>query len=781
MKARTTNMFSYIRDWLNKRWPFSAVIRWSLDEEITGGSSFLYTIGSALLAVFLLQVTTGILQLFFYVPTVENAYNSVTFLRTQVPFGWLINQVHRRGADLMVVLVALHLTRVFIFGAYKKPRELTWIIGVGLVITVMALTFTGGPLPWDQKGYWEAEVGTNIPGSIPYIGSQITDIMRGGQSMGQLTLSRLFAIHVGIFPVLLGGLILLHLISFRRFGSVGPWNESKRNKIGYFWPDQVFKDTIVSISVIMIIITLCVFAPKAFYGPADPLDSSFTPKPEWNFLFLYQALKYFHGPLEPVGVVGVPGFFVTLLLLLPFIDRGPEQSPLRRPLALACGILFASLITALTIIGYYSKPGAAPAAPPSPKQVAVAVPESVKEGEQLFVSAGCISCHRVNGKGGTIGPDLSNEGQRGRSRDWLTVQIRDPKVHVPDSTMPAITLLSDQQMKKLVDYLLSLRTGPTAAGTASVQVDKGKDLFHSEGCIGCHTVNGSGGSIGPNLSDEGKKGRSRQWLETQIRNPKSHFADSVMPSFGSLSDRQVSYLVDFLLSLGSGGQFRAHGENTGKGSSRPSGSSSSGEVPPAHAGSSSSAKSPSVPAINPSSVSSSAALPRVQEEAAEVLPKGRAGQAAYMIGNATHGGDIFQQKCASCHGQEGADHVPNPGSSEGFIPSLNPVDKDLFSPDPETFAKNIDVFIQHGATPAGPHPQFHMLPFGDEHQLTQQEIANTEAYILQLNKVDRAEIMNPGIQPRLFFFIVVPGLVVLMLLLAGIFRCLPKAGSPEEK
>jgi ubiquinol-cytochrome c reductase cytochrome b subunit len=749
-------MISRIWSWINKRWPLSTVIRWSLEEEIEGGSSFMYTFGSALLAVFLLQVATGIIQLFFYVPYVENAYNSVSFLRTQVPFGWLVNQVHRNGADVMVVLAALHLTRVYIFGAYKQPRELTWLIGVGLLITVMALTFTGGPLPWDQKGYWEAEVGSNIPGSIPVIGSEISRLMRGGGSMGQLTLSRLFGVHVGILPLLLAGLIILHLIAFRRFGAVGTWDASRRKTSEPFWPYQVFKDTVIAIFVILVIVTLSVFAPKPFYGPADPLDSSFTPKPEWNFLFLYQALKYFHGALEPVGVVGVPGFFVTLLLILPFIDRTPERNPARRPVAIICGILFASLITTLTIIGYLSKPGAAPPAPPPRKQITVIVSETVKKGEKIYQSAGCGSCHRVNGEGGTIGPDLSNQGQRGRSREWLTVQIRDPKVHVPDSTMPAITSLSDQQMTELVDYLLSLKTGPSVAGAESAQVDKGKALFHSEGCFGCHTINGAGGSIGPNLSDEGTKGRSRQWLKTQIRNPKSHFPNSVMPSFSALSDQQVNYLVDFMLSLGTGGdQSSAQGNSTAK-------------DPPLSSGSSSSKKTPST-----SAGSSSSGLQQYPE-AAGTAQKGRPGQAAYMIGNAKHGGDIFKQKCASCHGPRGTDKVPNPGSDDGFVPALNPIDQDLINKDPQTFAINIDTFIQHGSVPSGPNPQFHMLAFGDDHTLTQQQIANLEAYIMHLNVVNRAQLINPGMNPVRFFIIVVPAVIVILLLLGGVYKCLPQ-------
>ena len=649
-------MISRIWNWLNERWPLSYVIHLSLDEEIQGGSSFIYTLGSAILAVFLLQVTTGIIQLFFYVPQVKYAYNSVSFLRTQVPFGWLINQMHRHGADIMVVLVALHLTRVFFFGAYKHPRELTWLIGVALLLTVMALTFTGGPLPWDQKGYWEAEVGSNIPGSIPVIGTEISRIMRGDTRMGQLALSRLFAVHVGILPALLAGLIVLHLIAFRRFGSVGPWDESKRKITEPFWPDQVFKDTITAIIVILILITLCVFAPKPFYGPADPLDSSFTPKPEWNFLFLYQALKYFHGVLEPVGVVGVPSFFVGLLLLLPFIDRQPERNPTKRPVAIICGAIFATAITTLTIIGYLSKPGAAPAAPPVKKEVKVAVPENVKKGGELFHSVGCISCHRINGEGGSVGPDLSNEGKRGRSREWLTKQIRNPKAHVPTSLMPPFTSLSDQQVDYIVDYLMSL-VGKSAQPGAEQKKVAGTD-------------------------------------------PPAAAASAATTPSTNIKEHQLS-------------------------------------------------------------------------TSAEEEQKKQPEEAAYVIGNAEHGEDIFEQKCASCHGPQGTDKVPNPGSDDGFVPALNPIDKELFSKEPQTFAKNIDVFIQHGSVPSGPNPQFHMLAFGDDHTLTQQQIANVEAYILHLNGVDRAQLENPGLLPKRFFIIIVPAVILVMLILGGIYKCLP--------
>jgi ubiquinol-cytochrome c reductase cytochrome b subunit len=647
-------MLSGVRKWLDERWPLSYFIHLSLGEEIPGGSSFAYTFGSALLIVFALQVVTGILQLFFYVPDVKNAYNSITFLRTQIPFGWLINGMHRHGADLMVVLAALHLTRVFIFGAYKKPRELTWIIGVGLLITVMALTFTGGPLPWDQKGYWEAEVGSNIPGSIPVIGNQLTRFMRGGSSMGQLTLSRLFAVHVGILPALLALLIVTHLIAFRRAGSAGPWVEARRNITGPFWPDQVFKDTVIGIIAVLIIIALTVFFPKPFYGQADPLDSSFTPKPEWNFLFLYQSLKYFQGVLEPVGVVGVPAFFVTFLLLLPFIDRRPERNPAKRPVAMTSGFIFAAIIATLTLVGLYSSPASPPAAT-GPVRAKVAVPQNVKEGQQLFHSQGCISCHRVNGEGGSIGPDLSGEGKRGRSRDWLMTQIRNPKAHDTASIMPPFTALSDRQVNSLADYLMSLGATGTQSG-----------------------------------SDQEKAGGT--------------------PASPSGADPPLQ----------------------------------TANVQTAH-----------------------------QPAQGETAGKEQPGQAAYTIGSAEHGKDIFSQKCASCHGPQGTDKVPNPGSEDQFVPPLNPIDRELFNKDPRIFAENIDRYIQHGSVPGGPNPQFHMLAFGDDNQLTQQQISNVEAYILSLNEINRAGLMNPGVTPVRFFTIAVPAVILILLLLGGIYKCIP--------
>lgn len=640
-------MFARMLRWVEERWPVSAVLRLGMDEDIPGGGSFAYTLGSATLFVFLLQVVTGVWQLFYYVPTVDHAHDSLDFLLTSVPFGWLIHGLHYWGANAMVVLVALHMARVFIWGAYKKPREMTWLLGVVLLILTLGMSFTGAPLPWDERGYWAAEVGTSIAGTIPVVGNTVMEIIRGGATMGQLTLSRFFVLHVALIPGALLTLIVLHVIAFRQFGSVGPWREEKRARSGPFWPDQIFRDALVGMVLFVVLVTLVTYAPPPFSGPADPMDSSFTPKPEWNFLFLYQALKLFTGPLEPLGTVGIPTVGVLVLVLIPFLDRRRERDPVRRPAAMTLGALGGGAVVLLTIMGYYSHPGASP---------------------QAAASAG-------------------------------------PPV------------------------------GSVAHLSASAL--RGRKLLQSLGCIGCHTVGGSGGKVGPDLTNEALRNRSRAWLVQQLNDPKSHDSTSVMPSFESLTTAQENSLVDYLMSLGADSGATAPGQSAGSDSSATITSSRS-QAP---------ADTASAPASQ--AAPGGATIPSPGPDV------GPAARAASMIGNVKHGGDLFARVCQSCHGEEGKGGVPNPGSAKGAVPALNPIDSMLVDPDPQVFAENIDRFIQHGSRPAGPAPSITMLPFGDGDTLTQEEIANIEAYILSLNGVDRAKLEHPGIRPRRFLLLVI--------------------------
>ena len=622
-------MPSRIMRWINERWPLDAVIRWSLEEEMPGGTSYAYVFGSAVLLTFLLQVVTGVFQFVYLVPTVDHGYDSLNYLRIEVPFGWLIHGLHYWGAVAMLILVGLHICANFIFGAYKNPRQLTWIIGVCLLLATQAQVFTGPILPWDERGYWEGEVGTSIVGTTPIIGDLLKRVLRGGAALSQLTLSRFFILHAAIVPAILLALIPLHIVAFRRFGVAGPWDEAKRRNIGHFWPDQVFKDGLVFACIVVALIGISVYIPPPIAGPADPLDTSYIPKPEWNFLFLYQALKFFQGVLEPVGTVGLPLFLILLIVLLPFYDRNPERNPARRPYSMIGGGAFVALVLILAYVGYYSRPGAETAAPAAKPSVSPAT---------------------------------------------LT-------------TVPAVSAPSN--------------------------IKEGAQLFQSEGCIGCHRIHGVGGTVGPDLSSGVLKGRDRQWLITQIRNPKSHFPNTIMPSFTGPSDQQINAVVDYLLNVAAGGT------------------------------------------LAPAAVPLPAAAVGPPSTKPVKLPAGAPGPAAYVIGSPERGVVVFTQVCISCHGPLGMDNIPNPGSDDGKIPALNPINQNLFSKDPQTFSRNIDRFIQHGSIPQGSNPQFHMLPFGDENSLTQQAISNVEAYVMQLNGVDRAELLHPGVKAQHYFWVVV--------------------------
>ncbi len=640
-------MLKRIWAWFTGRWPYYKVRDFLLVEEFPGPPSFAYTFGSAILLIVALQAVTGIAQLFYYVPTIDHAYNSVAFLRRQVPFGWLVHNLHYWGANMMVIMVGLHMIQVYTWGAYKT--QLTWLIGVVLLLMTMALSVTGATLLWDQKGYWAGEVSTSIAGEVPVVGGLLLTVLRGGHVMGQLALSRFFVFHIGIFAPLLALFIGAHVLSFRHTGIVGPWGPSRRDVTGRFWPDQAMKDVIVGSAVFFIILLLSVYWPPGFAGAADTLNTMYVPKPEWNFLFMYQALKYFRGPMEPVGAGGVPAILIGLLVILPFIDKDPERNPFKRPVAMACLFVYAGAVIALTILGYLS-PGLAqmPAAPAKKITAGQAVKfPGARRGKELFQSQGCTLCHQINGKGGSTGPQLSGGTLSGKARKWVIDQLKNPKSHFPGSIMPAFAGLSESDLNALADYLFSVQ-GPAGKPGAAVA-----------------RVSGAGMKAGPNIK----------------------------------------------------------------------------VVPP------------------------------------QTIPRVPSGEAAFIVGNTRNGAELFGQQCRRCHGAGGKGNVPNPGSVSGKIPALAPIERGLFDPEPDVFARNIDKYIQHGALSPGPNPVFYMPDFGDSRSLTQQEIANIEAYVLEANGVDRGKLLNPGVRPGDFF---IAAIIVFMIAISLVAFIAARSGRGGE-
>jgi quinol-cytochrome oxidoreductase complex cytochrome b subunit len=440
-------MLTKIIDWLDERIEIRKL--WSVitDRPIPGGASWFYVLGSALAFIFVLQVVTGIFLTFYYAPTPDHAYASVKYIQDEAPFGSFVRGMHYWGASFMMVIVALHLLRVFVFGAYKKPREIVWLLGVGLILLVGGFAFTGYLLPWDQKAYWATVVGTNVAGTVPVIGGWLLKIARGGTELGNLTLSRFFAVHTYILPWTLALVAGLHVFLLEVAGPGGKWDPAKNtpDKTEPLFPNQIYKDALFLLLIFLALASLAALFPASLEPQADPTDSTYNPRPEWYFYFVFQLLRIFEGKFEVVGTFVIPTIGITALVLLPFLDRRPERMPHKRKIMMAIGGLAVFTISVLTLVG---------ARAPNVNVPAVTSP-SVLAGRILYDQNGCSSCHSIFGKGGTIGPSLTHVGSK-KDRAWLIKHFKDPKAMSPGSMMPKVTL-PDKQLNELADYMMSLK------------------------------------------------------------------------------------------------------------------------------------------------------------------------------------------------------------------------------------------------------------------------------------------------------------------------------------
>ena len=328
--------------------------------------NWLFSLGSMAAFLLILQAVTGAFLAFYYSPSPDHAYNAVNYISKEVAFGGFVRGLHHWGASAMVIVVFLHLLRVVAYASYKPPREMTWVTGVLMLLIVLGFGFTGYLLPWDQKAYWATVVGVKIAGTAPFIGEFVGKVLRGGEEVGAVTLTRFYALHTIWLPWLAFGLIGVHLFFVRYYGSAGtPKNTPEDMRSGKpFYPDQLFEDAVAILILFVILAAMAIFIPVPLEELADPTDASYDPRPEWYFLFLFQLLKYFEGPLEVVGTFVIPTVGFILLLFLPFLDRKEERiSLLKRPVALTVTCLSVVLIVLLTVLG-----AIAPRLEPAPEE-----------------------------------------------------------------------------------------------------------------------------------------------------------------------------------------------------------------------------------------------------------------------------------------------------------------------------------------------------------------------------------------------------------------------------
>ncbi|MFZ0995427.1 MAG: cytochrome b N-terminal domain-containing protein [Candidatus Dormiibacterota bacterium] len=350
--------------WVDERMGISDLTHQLLYEAVPRRGAWAYSLGSATLIVIVLQIVTGMFLLWTYVPSTTEAWESLNYIEHHDEFAAIVRGMHLWGAYVLLFIIGLHMIRTFVSGSYKKPRELNWIVGVILFLLVLGLGITGAMLPWDQAAYWTAQVVTHVVDYIPFVGSWVQEILRGGPQMGPETLTRFFAIHIWLLPALLVPLILLHLILLRRHGEHGSWvnyegveSETMEERAGRmahaeypypavpsdpgyavpvdldeFFPSQVFKDAVVSFLLVVIIFVMAVVVGAPLERAANPAALNYVPTPEWFFLPLDQLLVQFpQAWMIPVGVFVIPGVGTTFLMLVPFLDRSPEREPWRRP------------------------------------------------------------------------------------------------------------------------------------------------------------------------------------------------------------------------------------------------------------------------------------------------------------------------------------------------------------------------------------------------------------------------------------------------------------------
>jgi len=322
--------------------------------EVPGGAlTWSRFFGALLLVLLVLLFLSGAFMVFYYSPAPGSAYDSVDFALFSLPFGEVIRGIHHYAWNLLLVVMGLHLVRAFIIGAYKAPRQLVWVSGVVILLTVPVFIITGDLLPWDQKGYWSTQVRLSIISQVPFIGTFTTRLLQGGPLTGIVAMTRFYVLHILFLPGLLIFLVAVHFHFIGHIGLSDPIakDTKPRPKVA-FLPDMVNRWLFLFLIVTLILGFISWYWPAPLGDPADPTDSTYIPKPEWWVLFLNQLVTIFSGPLAVVGSVIIPGGLAGLVIALPFLDRSPERHLTKRWKIMIISTAIALALIILSTAGY---------------------------------------------------------------------------------------------------------------------------------------------------------------------------------------------------------------------------------------------------------------------------------------------------------------------------------------------------------------------------------------------------------------------------------------------
>ncbi len=529
-------MWRTFLDWLDARTGFRRLRALALDEPLPPGTGWAFTTGSVIAVLLGCQALTGVGLAMYYVPAPSLAYDSLRYLMTAVPLGGLMRGLHVWGASFIVVAAVVHLIRVFLFGAYKAPREMTWMSGLVMLLVILAFSLSGYLLPWDQKAYWATTVTIGVAESSPVIGHYLADVLRGGHELGALTLGRWYVAHVFLLPGALIVLLVAHIALMRRHGISGPLEPQSGPPV-VFYPWHVIKDTVMMAAVVAVLVTAAWLVPAHLDEIANPADANYVPRPEWYFLSLFQLLKYFPGPLELVATQVVPGMVVGGLFALPFLDRGMARhpwDPSRRVFTVAVMAIGLGIAT-LTALGLRDSPRRFDPDAWAPQSVA----------GSLIAAGDDATCARCHVEGGPASPVRLTRITR--DDGWLVFHMSDPTAIAPDAKPvdPALDpMLDDDQTRSVMAYLRRVRAGATPPVVAAEAVEVVATL--GTRCVACHRLDGEGGDTGPDLTRVGSR-RDATAIRRIITDANDEYGDSVMPVYGGrLSEAHITALAKAL-------------------------------------------------------------------------------------------------------------------------------------------------------------------------------------------------------------------------------------------
>jgi ubiquinol-cytochrome c reductase cytochrome b subunit len=464
--------YKRVYDWLEQRLQLEGPIKDAVLHPVPRNTaSWWYVFGSASLTLLILQVVTGILLGLVYAPSASDAWNSLEILNHQLPLGWFLRAMHGWGSNFMVAVVLIHMAQVFLFGAYKFPREFTWVLGVFMLLMTLGMAFTGQVLRFDQDAYWGLGIGASIMGRVPLIGGQLVHLMLGGPIINGSTLTRFFALHVFVIPGILLSFTALHVWMVVKLG-INEWPMPGRivrretyikeyNELTHrdgipFVPGAVWKDLIFS-AAILFAVAVCAafFGPYGPKGVPDPAIINTVPKPDFFFLWIYTVLSYLPPELETPFILIVPVVAIAILVALPFVAGIGEKSWWRRPVAVFTVMFIAICFGAFTNLGTYT-----PWSPQMNAWSGAPVPVSYldkrtpleRQGANVFQEKQCRNCHSIGGLGGQRGPALDDVATR------LTQDQMIRQVLLGGGNMPAYgSALSPAETTALVQFLRTLR------------------------------------------------------------------------------------------------------------------------------------------------------------------------------------------------------------------------------------------------------------------------------------------------------------------------------------